>query len=172
MCQVWSRRARAGSRARTIGRGAAIVEFALVVPIFLLLVMGIIDFGFAFNDYNSVRQGVREGARQIVVADWDTDGCTTGSSSERAACVTRARVGLTPADTRVKIVLPDDYEPGDQVQVCVMYPFSSLTGLFGAALNGRAARSDLSMRLEQIDDGAPLTAYEDLPLTGQNWSWC
>jgi Flp pilus assembly protein TadG len=147
------------------------VEFALVVPIFVLLVMGIIDFGMAFNDYNSVRQGVREGARQIVVADWDTDGCTTGTSSARAACVTRARIGLSTADTKVKIVLPEDYTPGDQVKVCAMYPFRSLTGLFSAILNG-SAKSKLSMRIEQIDDDAPLTAYQDTAPTGESWSWC
>lgn len=157
---------------RRSARGAAIVEFALVVPIFLLLVMGIIDFGFAFNDYNSVRQGVREGARQIVVADWDTDGCTTGSSSAKAACVTKARIGLDTADTRVKIVLPESYEPGDPVKVCAMYPFSSLTGMFGFALSGRAARSEITMRLEQIDDADPIAAFQDTALTGQNWSWC
>ena len=70
------RQSRPGPR---VERGAAIVEFALVVPLFLLLVMGIIDFSNAYNDYNSVRQGVREGTRQIVVADWSTDGCTIGT---------------------------------------------------------------------------------------------
>lgn len=72
-------------------RGAAILEFALVVPFFIILVMGIIDFSNAYNDHNSVRQGVREGARQIVVADWSTDGCTSGTSAAKAACVTKAR---------------------------------------------------------------------------------
>ena len=47
------------------------LEFALVVPVFLTIVMGALDFGMAFNDYNSVRQGVREGARQVVVGDWN-----------------------------------------------------------------------------------------------------
>ncbi len=150
----------------------AIVEFALVVPIFLLLVMGIIDFANAYNDYNSVRQGVREGARQIVVADWGTDGCTTGTSSAKAACVTKARVGLKSSDTRVKIVLPTTYASGNQVTVCVMYPFRSITGFFGPILNSKAATSKLTMRIEQIDDTNPITAYADTPLTGQTWSWC
>lgn len=136
----WLGSIRRTRRGTVPSRAAAVVEFAVVVPVFLLLVMGIIDFGFAFNDYNSVRQGVREGARQIVVADWTTDGCAIGTSSQRAACVTKARIGLDTAETRVKIVLPAAYQPGDQVKVRAMYPFRSLTGLFGAALNGRAAR--------------------------------
>jgi len=152
-------------------RGAAILEFALVVPFFIILVMGIIDFSNAYNDYNSVRQGVREGTRQIVVADWSTDGCTSGTSAAKAACVTKARVGLTDADTRVKIVLPTTYAPGEQVKVCVMYPFRSMTGFFNAVLNG-AAKSELTMRIEQIDASQPIAGYEETPLPGQNWSWC
>lgn len=167
------RRSHRDGRGRTRHeRGASLVEFALVVPIFVLLVMGIIDFGMAFNDYNSVRQGVREGARQVVVADWGTDGCTTGSSSARAACVTKARIGLSTADTKVKIVLPTNYAPGDQVKVCAMYPFRSLSGIFSPVLNGRVAKSKLSMRIEQIDDASPLTAYQDTPMSGQTWAWC
>jgi Flp pilus assembly protein TadG len=46
------------------------VEFALVIPLFLLVLFGIIDFGLALNDYNSVRQGVREGAREGVVGEF------------------------------------------------------------------------------------------------------
>jgi hypothetical protein len=153
-------------------RGASVVEFALVVPIFVLLLLGIIDFGMAFNDYNKVRQGVREGARQIVVADWSTDGCTTGSSSARAACVTRARIGLDDVDTKVKIVLPAGYAAGDPVKVCAMHPFRSLTGLFSPVLNGAVAKSKLTMRIEQIDDAEPIMPYEDAPPGGQSWSWC
>jgi len=148
------------------------VEFALVVPIFLALVLGMIDFGFAFNDYNSVRQGVREGARQAVVADWSTDGCTSGSSSARIACITKARIGLNTENTRVKIVLPTTYAAGNQLQVCAMYPFGSLTGFFGAALNGRAAKSEITMRIEQLDAANPVTNYQDTALAGQDWSWC
>ena len=148
------------------------VEFALVVPVFLLLVMGTIDFGSTFNDFNSVRQGVREGARQVVVADWDLDGCTTGSSSQRAACLTSKRIGLDPARTRVQIELGGAYEPGEQVTVCAMYQAGSITGMFGAILDSRALTSRITMRIEQIDDAAPLTDYSDAPFTGQDWSWC
>ncbi len=148
------------------------VEFALVVPVFLLLVMGTIDFAAAFNDYNSVRQGVREGARQVVVADWDRDGCTSGSSSARAACVTRSRVGLVPDRTRVRIQLDGAYQPGNQVTVCAMYQARSLTGIFSVLLDQQALQSSITMRIEQIDEDAPLTNFSDPALSGRDWSWC
>jgi Flp pilus assembly protein TadG len=48
--------------------GQALVEFALVLPILMLLVMGIIDFGFAFNQWNTAQNAAREGARIAAVS--------------------------------------------------------------------------------------------------------
>ncbi|MDQ2678033.1 MAG: pilus assembly protein [Actinomycetota bacterium] len=153
-------------------RGAALVEFALVLPVFLLLVMGMIDFGLTLNDYNSVRQGVREGARQVVVADWDLPGCTSGTSSERAQCVTSSRIDLDPARTRTRIQVETDYEPGEQMTVCSMYQARSTTGMFSVLLDPVVLRSRITMRIEQIDAVAPLTTSSPAPLPGQDWSWC
>jgi Flp pilus assembly protein TadG len=44
-------------------RGAAAVEFALVMPLLFLLVFGIIEFGFIFNKELSVTHSAREGVR-------------------------------------------------------------------------------------------------------------
>jgi len=44
-------------------RGQGMVEFALAIPIFLMLVLGIIEFGRMFLMYTSVFAGAREGAR-------------------------------------------------------------------------------------------------------------
>ena len=147
------------------------VEFALIVPVFLLVVMGVIDFAGTFNDYNSVRQGVREGARQAVVADWDLDGCT-GTSSQKIACVTKDRIDLDDARVRVKVQLEGDYEPGEQLTVCTMYRARSLTGMFGGLLDNQVLTSHITMRIEQIDDDAPVTTYAETALTGENWTWC
>ena len=148
------------------------VEFALVVPVFLLLVMGTIDFASTFNDYNSVRQGVREGARQVAVKDWSLGECTTGTSSVRAACVATERIGLDPARTRVRIQLEGAYEPGEQVTVCAMYQAGSITGMFSSLLDSKVLTSRITMRIEQIDDAEPLATFSESPLPGKDWSWC
>jgi Flp pilus assembly protein TadG len=49
--------------------GQALVEFALVVPIFLLLVIGVIEFGRAWNLQQTITDAAREGARRAVVFD-------------------------------------------------------------------------------------------------------
>lgn len=49
-------------------RGVAAVEFALVLPILLLILFGIIQFGFIFVVQNSMQNAVREGARAMAVS--------------------------------------------------------------------------------------------------------
>lgn len=44
-------------------RGQAIVEFALVLPVFLVILMGMLEFGIAFDHRNAMAYAVREGAR-------------------------------------------------------------------------------------------------------------
>ena len=47
--------------------GQAMVEFALILPIFLLILCGIIDFGWLFYNQLSLNNACREGARYAVV---------------------------------------------------------------------------------------------------------
>jgi Flp pilus assembly protein TadG len=55
------------SNHRRRGRGQALVEFALVIPIFLILLMAVFDLGRAVFAYNSITNAVREGARLAIV---------------------------------------------------------------------------------------------------------
>ncbi len=48
-------------------RGASAVEFALLVPVVFTLIFGMVEFGLAFFATQSLRAGVREGARQAAV---------------------------------------------------------------------------------------------------------
>jgi Flp pilus assembly protein TadG len=48
-------------------RGQALVEFAFVIPIFLVLFMGVVDLGTAVFSYNSLTNAAREGARLAIV---------------------------------------------------------------------------------------------------------
>ena len=55
-----------GNRHRA-DRGAVLVEFAIIVPIFFLLVFAVVEFGWAFYQQLDVRHGAREGARLAAV---------------------------------------------------------------------------------------------------------
>ncbi len=60
---------RLGQRSRSDESGAALVEFALVVPLFALLLFGVIQFGLAFGGWASVRASVQNSARLIAIDD-------------------------------------------------------------------------------------------------------
>lgn len=55
-------------------RGASAVELAIVAPFLLILLLGIVEFGFVFGEYNELRHAVREGARYAAVSEPDVDG--------------------------------------------------------------------------------------------------
>jgi Flp pilus assembly protein TadG len=56
-------------RGKRGARGAELVEFAFVLPLLLFVVLGIIDFGFLFHDYEVVTNAAREGSRLKSLAD-------------------------------------------------------------------------------------------------------
>ena len=51
-------------------RGQAVIEMALTLPLLLLVVFGIIDFGFMFQRYETVTNAAREGARLGVLSSY------------------------------------------------------------------------------------------------------
>jgi Flp pilus assembly protein TadG len=74
-------------------RGAAALEFGLVVPLFLLVVFGIIQYGYHFWSLETAAATAREGARRLVVgSDW---GCTRAQAVDFAG---GPAVGSTPPD--------------------------------------------------------------------------
>jgi hypothetical protein len=108
-------------------RGAALVEFGIVFPLLFLLVSGIIDFGLAFSDLNSTRQGVREGARQAVVRHrrrhrlHDRRRLPTRPDPQDDLPHEGAH-RLSASDTRVKIVFTGLNQVGDSMMVCAQRP--------------------------------------------------
>ena len=72
------RRPRTGRR-----RGQALVEFALVIPIFLLILVGLFDLGSAVFSYNSITNAAREGAR-LGIVNQDTNAIETRAKAQVA----------------------------------------------------------------------------------------
>ena len=61
--------------------GAAAVEFAIVLPVLLLLVFGIIEFGLLFNRYITVTHAAREGVRVAALTGNADTGATAGEAA-------------------------------------------------------------------------------------------
>jgi hypothetical protein len=92
-------------------RGQSLVEFALILPILVLLLVGILDFGRAVYAFNTVNNAARQGARLAIVDQ------TVAHIQERAA-TEATNLGIDPADVEVDfrdLSTPDtpDSCPGD-----------------------------------------------------------
>lgn len=59
------------SSRRPTSRGQGLVEFALVLPPLMLILLGIIQFGFIFNTYVTMTNAAREGAREGTIYVYD-----------------------------------------------------------------------------------------------------
>lgn len=102
-------------------RGAAAVEFALVVPILLTLVIGIIEFGRAYNIQTTLSNAARDGVRVMALQN---------DRTEARAAVKNAAFGLDIADTDIDVD-PANCAPTDSTPtatVTVTYPFELLSG--------------------------------------------
>ena len=49
--------------------GSSLVEFALLMPLLVLLLLGLVEFGYLLGEYNEVRHGAHEAARLAAVDD-------------------------------------------------------------------------------------------------------
>jgi len=98
-------------------RGAAAVEFALVVTLLFMLLIGLIDYGWIFVKVQQITQAARAGARAAVVADatWDSAKAVVDAWMAEAGI---ANYTVTPFDPRVNAGLPIKVEitvPTDQL---------------------------------------------------------
>jgi len=80
-------RTRAGSE-----RGAELIEFAIVTPIFALLIAAMFDFGFMFRNWELVTNAAREGARVGILPAYACDGSTTDVTQRVQAYMTASGV--------------------------------------------------------------------------------
>lgn len=99
-------------------RGAAAVEFALLLPILLALVFGIVEFGRAYHIQSTLSGAAREGVRVMAL---------TNNLGEATAAVTTYSPTLNPADLAVAAT-PCPSTGGGSTRVTVTYTFTSLTG--------------------------------------------
>jgi Flp pilus assembly protein TadG len=99
-------------------------EFALVLPILAFLLFAVIQFGIVFNNYITLTDATRAGARKAAVSRRDPN--------PRNTCIAAIRTSarnLTQSDLN-----PDcasTWQPGEDVTVTATYPYSiSLLGIF------------------------------------------
>jgi Flp pilus assembly protein TadG len=114
-------------------RGAALVEFALVVPILILMMCATIDFGLVVYTLNNLTAAVREGGRLAAVQDqasW-TNGTAVSAAKLRVYnYISGMNNGLTAAQIQALISVsnPDPTTKVITVQI-TGYPYKPVTPL-------------------------------------------
>lgn len=129
-------------------RGASLVEFALVMPLLIVLVMGIVEASWAFANNLDVRHGAREGARLIAV-DYNPNGNSGNAQRDDivAEICSRMDLAASPALTRVEFT-STGLDVGDGATVTITTVHDDLTGLLGA-FGSITLSSTVETRLEQ-----------------------
>jgi len=100
------------------------VEFALVFPLFFLIVLATIDFGWALRSYITITNSAREGARLAVTLDPD-DSNTISLVQEHAS---NHSSGLV-TESDVTVAFPDGAQTKNPVEVTVEYEHNFITPL-------------------------------------------
>ena len=120
-------------------RGQSLVEWALILPVLLLVLMVIIDLGRVTYTYSALFNSTREGARYATIYPDDTSGIT--------AAVRRMAVGLDPSLITVTTSRPT----ARTVRILATYRFAVVTPIAATFLgsNTITLRTQTTMRTEQ-----------------------
>ncbi len=139
-------------------KGQSLAEFVLVLPIFLILVFAIIDFGLGFHAWITVTNSAREGARLGAVRAPATGACDLNPATQATNISCRVREtaeSLKQANLAVTITNAQG-TPGSSVVVKVDYdyqlitPLNNVLGLISGGKIGPSLKftSTADMRLE------------------------
>lgn len=121
--------------------GQAVVEFAIVLPVLILLLLGIMEFGRALSALIVLQNAAREGVRYGITVSSDPNSDTLiedrvrqeAGSLDGAADPVRLQVTITP-DLANRV-------PGGDLRVSLQYDFEFVVPYFGTGLPIRSAMS-------------------------------
>jgi Flp pilus assembly protein TadG len=98
-------------------RGQSLVEFALALPILVLLLFAVIQFGVAFNNYVTLTDATRAGARKAAVG--------RQLSNPQSTTITAVRNSATDLrQSDLDVTVSSTWQPGADVNVTATYPYT------------------------------------------------
>ena len=108
---------------KTSERGAVAVEFALLAPVLVMLLLGIMEFGRAYNAQVTISSAAREGVRVMAIGNSPTAARTAAKD---------AAVSLQPALSDANITIsPSTCTTGAQMTFKITINLSTMTGIAG-----------------------------------------
>jgi Flp pilus assembly protein TadG len=167
------------SRGAAADRGAAALEFALVVPLLLILMFAMIDYGIYFSDALGARSGVQEAARAGAVNQCPDWACVADLVENNIDAIAGGVVYVNAFTEDVGSNGPG-WKRGNNLVVCAVLEVKGLTGGVEALSqvdlfpDGGTTRARTTMRIEQ--DALPHPTgpgpVDVLPAGDGDWSFC
>lgn len=130
------------------------IETAIVAPLLLALIFGVIEFGWAFGQRLDVRHGAREGAR-LVAVNYREGGGSGAVQADQIVDATCGRMDLA-ADVVVTLARSGT-RVGDTATVSVRSAVDSITGFYGPIMDGLVLASTVETRIERTATWTPVT---------------
>ncbi|ERI91501.1 TadE-like protein [Clostridiales bacterium oral taxon 876 str. F0540] len=122
-------------------KGQALVEFAIILPILLLLIMGIVQFGMMINSYLSIQYASREGARAGIVGSTDAEIKNLIIANSQSLDASKITVTITPDFANRK--------SGDALTVKLSYSYNLTVPIISSMFkNSVLLNAQTSMRIE------------------------
>lgn len=114
-------------------KGQSLVEMAIMLPIMLILLAGLIDFGLAFFSFIALRDAAAEGATYGAIDPTNTNGII-----DRVRTSSTEPVDLTDT-TNVAVTVTTDGSPcaGEALTVTVVYTYPIITPFVGTVVGGQ-----------------------------------
>lgn len=133
-------------------RGAELVEFAFILPVLLFVVVGIIDFGFMFRNYEILTNAAREGARLGALAEYDIPDVRARVKQYAASAgLDQALVVPEPVEVDIPMGITGQTAKAIKVDVSYAHEFTFLgpiATLFGGQFGSVTLRASSTMRKE------------------------
>lgn len=123
-------------------RGQGLVEFALVLPLLILIMVGLFDLGRAVHSYNAIANAARSGNR-VAIVDQDVAVIKAAAIDEATA------VPLTEADVTVVFECQDQI--GCLATVTVVYDYVPATPLIEALVGDISLSGSSEMPIERVN---------------------
>lgn len=141
-------------RLRHTDAGSEVIEMALVTPILLLLILGMVDFGFLFQRYVVLTNAAAEGARVASLPGYNQ----ADVQARVAAYALAGGIGVddgvvTASSSPFTIVTPGGSSPGSTVTVTHVYAFQfvgPIVALVGGSMGGNVTLTSTSVVRHQV----------------------
>jgi Flp pilus assembly protein TadG len=124
-------------------QGQTAVEFALVAPFIVVLLLAVIQFGIAFHNYVTITDAARAGARKAIVARF-----SGGSIDDAKQAVRDSASQLDQSKLNVDVADPQWSTPGSVVTVTATYPYTINIPLLGMTVSSGTLTAVAKEKLE------------------------